>query len=283
MLVVGLLVVVACSSGDGAAGPGQSTTTTGAAVSSARLVERPDWGAVFEDAGIVGTFVLRAVGSDETHVWDAGRADERRLPASTFKILNSMIILETGVLDDVDEIVPWDGVERDVEVWNRDHSLRTGIEVSAVWMYQQLAREVGEDRMREWVARSSYGNADAGGGIDRFWLSGSLRISPLEQLDVLEEMLTGGLPFRAEVVDAVREILIREQGEGWAWSHKTGTALAEERALGWLVGTTESEDGAWVFAMNIDLEAIGGLEGQVDPLVRQHIARRILRSEGALP
>ena len=137
--------------------------------------------------------------------------------------------------------------------------------------------------MSEWVERAAYGNRQIGGGIDQFWLTGDLRISPIEQLDFLERFVTDELPFRPEVVAAVGDILVREQGEGWAWSHKTGTALAEEPQLGWLVGITEHDDRTFVFAMNLDLAPVTDVDTQLDPELRQRLARRILEHEAALP
>ena len=241
------------------------------------------WGPWFEEADVEGTFVLKEVGSDTVQVWNADRATTPRRPASTFKILNSMIILETGTRSDVDETVEWDGVDRGIDVWNQDHSLRTGIEVSAVWMYQQLVREVGETDMQEWIDRTGYGNGDIGGGIDQFWLDGDLRISPLEQVEFLERFALGELPFRPDVTTAVADILVREEGPGWTWMHKTGTALAEDPDLGWLVGVTEHDDRRFVFAMNLDLQPLTEVDTQLDPQVRQRLARRILEAEGALP
>ncbi len=246
------------------------------------MVEQADWAEVFEDERVVGAFAVREVGSGETLVWDPDRVERRRLPASTFKILNSMIILQTAVVGSVDQVVPWDGVEREIETWNRDHSLRSGIEVSAVWLYQALARDVGDDQMGEWVTAAGYGNTDITGGVDQFWLRGALRISPLEQLDFLERMVTGDLPFDAEVVAEVREIIVREQGDGWSWSHKTGTGFDAGPPLGWLVGTTEYDDRTWVFAMNVDLQSTEP-GTPLDPQVRETVSRRILESIGALP
>lgn len=246
------------------------------------IIERGEWGQIFEDENVVGTFAVREVGSGDTFVWDSDRVERRELPASTFKILNSMIILQTGVVADVDELVAWDGVRREIEAWNQDHSLRSGIEVSAVWMYQELARAVGEDRMAEWVTAAGYGNANIAGGIDQFWLRGDMKISPLEQLDFLEQMVAGDLPFDPGVVADVTEIIIREQGDGWSWSHKTGTTPTAQPALGWLVGTTENDDRSWVFAMNVDLESTEP-GTPIDPQVRQTVSRRILEDLGALP
>ncbi len=277
VLVVLAATAAACSASDEVGAPGD------AGPAGPTVVVEDEWGAWFAEADVQGTFVLTEVGTDTVRVWDEVRAAEPRRPASTFKILNSMIILETNTLADVDAIVPWDDVDRGIESWNRDHSLRTGIEVSAVWLYQHLAREIGAPTMGEWVDRAGYGNGDIGGGIDRFWLDGDLRISPLEQVEFLERFVAGGLPFRTDVTEAVADILVREEGPGWRWSHKTGTALTEEPDLGWLVGTTEFDGRRFVFAMNLDLESETSVDTQLDPEVRQRLARRILEAAGALP
>ncbi len=273
-LVAGL-VLAACSSGDETAG-----TSTVPDPERSPAIEQ-----LFADAGVEGTFVARNVDSGESVVANPERAAIPRLPASTFKILNSLVILESGVLDSVDTTVPWDGVEREIDSWNQDHSLRSGIEVSAVWLYQQLAREVGLERMQELIDAVGYGNARVGPSVDDFWLRGDMRISPQEQLDFLEQLYRGDLPFADEHLAAVRDIIVRERGDGWTWSHKTGTALAAEQALGWLVGIAEYDGDAWVFALNLDLGPSddAALDSQIDPQVRQEIARAALVELGALP
>ena len=246
------------------------------------VVEMPEWVAHFERADATGTFALHRLGTGEVLVHDADRTVDAVLPASTFKILNSLIALETGVLATVDELVPWDGVVRPIDAWNVDHSLRTGIEASAVWAYQEIARQVGETRMAEQVDAAGYGNADIAGGIDRFWLDGALRISPIEQLDFLAALMTDDLPFEPDDQAAVRDILVRESGDGWAWGHKTGTALAASPVLGWLVGFVEHADDTWVFAMNLDLGDVE-VDSQIDPQLRQALTRTILEDASALP
>ncbi|MDW3216990.1 MAG: penicillin-binding transpeptidase domain-containing protein [Acidimicrobiales bacterium] len=269
-----VMVLAACAD--------RGTGTAPATGTEPSLVEEPDWANLFEEHGVEGTFVLREIGDTTIRVHDPARARRAEIPASTFKILNSLIALETGVVADVDTAIDWDGVERSVAAWNRDHSLRTGIEVSAVWLYQEIAREVGSVRMAEMVDAADYGNADIGGPIDEFWLRGALRISPVEQIDFLARLVTGDLPFDLAHVDAVREILVRESGPGWVWAHKTGTALAAEPVLGWLVGFTEYEGREWVYAMNLDLGTID-LPEEIEPEVRQLVARSILERAGALP
>ncbi len=290
-LVVVACIVAGCSTSaaeietepDAEVGLSAGTEAAPEVADEASVTERPDWASHFAVEGVVGTFALRHVGTVEIEVYDLARAETRFAPASTFKILNSLIILQTGAIPDVDTELPWDGTDRGIPLWNRDQSLRSAIEVSAVWFYQELAREVGEEDMRTWVSAADYGNADIDGEIDRFWLDGDLRISALEQIDFLTRLVEGDLPFDDDVVQAVREILVRESGDGWAWSHKTGTIMSVIPNRGWLVGIAERADDTWVFALNIDLEPVESAATEIDPQARQRLARAILEAEGALP
>lgn len=247
------------------------------------LEVEPGWDELFEQHGVEGTLVVHRIGGERLAVHNVDRSTMPAIPASTFKVLNSLIALETGVIEDVDEVIPWDGVERSFHAWNQDQTLRSAIEVSAVWAYQDLARRIGEQQMAKHVAATGYGNADIGGGIDEFWLRGDLRISPVEQVDVLTRLMENKLPFSDHHQRDVREILIRDRGDGWVFGHKTGTALSAEPVLGWLVGFTEYDDAVWVFALNLDLGHDATLDGQIDPQVRQQLARASLVQLGALP
>ena len=134
----------------------------------------------FFDLGTEGTFAAYKVDDYLIIASDKVRSGEGKLPASTFKIPNSLIALETGVVQDPDkDVFKWDGVKRDIEAWNKDHTLRSAIAVSAVPVYQEIARRIGQERMQKYVDLFEYGNRDIGGGIDQFWLTGNLRIDPV--------------------------------------------------------------------------------------------------------
>ena len=149
----------------------------------------------FTDEGTAGTFVGYKVDEDLVIASDKDRSGQAMLPASTFKIPNSVIALETGVVGDPDkDIFKWDGVVRSIEAWNRDHTLRSAIAASAVPVYQEIARRIGADRMQKFVDLFGYGNRDIGGGIDQFWLTGNLRISPIQQIDFVDRLRRGKLP-----------------------------------------------------------------------------------------
>ena len=106
---------------------------------------------IFDSNSVKGTFLLYDFKNDTTLVFNEDRTEKGFLPASTFKIINSMIALETEVIKDEEEIIKWDGQKRFAKAWNKDHSLRSGIKYSVVWFYQELARRIGEERMQYFV------------------------------------------------------------------------------------------------------------------------------------
>ena len=209
----------------------------------------------FTDAGTAGTFVGYKVDDYMIIASDKDRSGEGKLPASTFKIPNSLIALETGVVQDPDkDVFPWDGVKRPIEAWNKDHTLRSAIAVSAVPVYQEIARRIGEERMQHYVDLFDYGNRDIGGGIDQFWLSGALRIDPIEQIDFVDRLRRRALPISKRSQDVVCDILpVIKVGESII-RVKSGLLGAErgEPSLGWMVGWAEKGDAHTVFALNMD-------------------------------
>jgi len=210
----------------------------------------------FTPFGAEGAFVLYDPAADWYLVHDAERSRRRFLPASTFKILNSLIALETGALADEHEIIPWDGVDRG-DWWNGDQAMTRAFQRSSVWFYQEVARRVGEDRMREWVERVGYGNMDIGGGIERFWLDGDLRISAEEQIQLLRRLHGGALPFSDRSMEIVRRVMLLEEGDGYVLRGKTGWARHDGINCGWLVGWLEREGETHFFATQIESDAEG--------------------------
>lgn len=235
-----------------------------------------DIGRRFRSRSIDGAFLLHAVHDDTWLVHDSARADQGFLPASTFKIPNSLIALETAVIRDENEILKWDGVKRDVEAWNQDHCMRTAIAVSAVWFYQELARRIGEKRMREWVERIGYGNRDTSGQIGMFWLTGGLRITPRQQVEFVQRLYADELPFSERSRRIVKDILVLERTDAYVLRGKTGFAAPGGVGVGWFVGWVERGSRAWVFASNVAMK-----EG-VDIALRKSLALEILADLGLI-
>ncbi|MGM7721638.1 class D beta-lactamase [Metabacillus sp. Hm71] len=201
--------------------------------------------------GKEGTMVLKNLKNNKVYVYNKERSTERFTPESTFKIANALIGLETSAVRDEYEVKRWDGVKREFENWNRDHTLASAMRESAIWFYQDLARTIGEDKMKEYVSKMSYGNQDLSGGIDMFWLDSSLKISAIEQVDFMEKLVSEELPFTEKYQKTVKRMMIQDEQDDYILHGKTGTRLSD-LGLGWYVGFIENEKGTWAFAVNIN-------------------------------
>ena len=205
-----------------------------------------------------GSAVILDLNSSKQTVFGL-HVDERLNPCSTFKVLSSMIALDSGVIKDENETIPWDGVVREYPAWNQDHSMRSAIAVSAVWFYQELARRIGAKRMQENVNKVHYGNADTSHTLINFWLGGgSLKISPSEQVDFLSKLMKDQLPFSKRAIHTVKDIMTLKKDEGYQLAGKTGSC----NSVGWFVGFIKQDNTTRVFAFNIKGDGANGNEAK---------------------
>jgi beta-lactamase class D len=246
----------------------------------------PEWSSEFSSRGLVGTALIYVEANHQYLVFDPKRAQTPYLPASTFKICNALIGLETGAVADEHAVTKWDGVKRSNDKWNRDTDLAAGMRYSTVWFYQAMARRIGMARMQEWITRLDYGNRNIGGGIDQFWLSGALRISAAQQIDFLRRLAAGTLPLSAGTQETVRRITIMDSAPDYVLHAKTGWGHADgdKSDIGWYVGWVERNGQRWFFALNMDLPSYDnpGSVAENGPK-REAIVRALLTQAGALP
>jgi beta-lactamase class D len=208
-----------------------------------------------------GAFVLYDLKRDRYLRHDEARCRERFSPFSTFKIANSLIGLESGVIADAEFVIKWDekkypAFDRDVlpfSAWWQDQTLRTAFRRSVVWYYRELALRVGERRMKEHVRKLHYGNEDASGPLNGFWLRSSLKISADEQVEFLKRLYKGELPVSKRSTAIVKEIMTLEETPDYRLSGKTGGGpLGDDRYLGWFVGYVETKGNTYFFATEIE-------------------------------
>ena len=214
-------------------------------------------------------------------------------PASTFKIPHAIAALDSGVIKGADEIIPYDGSPRDYEVWRRDHTLASAMRYSVVWYFQEVAKRLGMGREEFYLRRLRYGNADPSSGLTTFWLGGSLRISPIEQMTFLRRLYYNELPVGDAAMRTVREILVQPAGvivnaagehpfdapwpAGSVVSAKTGsTSFDTNRAVRWIVGRVERDGHAWLFVSCVTGPA------ELDGMAAVDLAARELRQAGVL-
>lgn len=232
----------------------------------------------FREAGLNGTIVVMDAHTGAWTSADSRRAFVPYLPASTFKIPNTLIALETGVARDENQPYAWDHKRRGLPGWDEDQTLSSAFRNSVVWVYQGIARDVGNEQMQQYLRAFRYGNARITPAIDRFWLEGDLRITAVEQVDFLRRFAEGKLPLSAHTIEVGRKVMLREHTAHYSLFWKTGLTggMAPQPDIGWFVGWIERDEGRVYFALNADVP-----KPALWP-AREAVARRVLASMGYL-
>lgn len=233
-----------------------------AKINAADLVVKEDLAKYFTGF-TTGTFVMYDEANDKYIVFNESQSIKRLSPCSTFKIYNSIIGLETGVLDqeDVYTLFKWNGKQYTFPAWNHDQTLASATRDSVVWYFQELASRIGIEKMQANLDAIGYGNRDISGGLTTFWLDSSLQISAREQVDLLRKLYAGKLPVSTQNVDIVKKNITLLENDDVRFMGKTGSGFQNNKwILGWFVGCVEKQGNRYFFATNIQAPdgAIGG-------------------------
>lgn len=210
------------------------------------ILTQNQWGDIFKKYRIDSAcFELGDNTHDQILLYNLERCSRRFSPASTFKIVNSLIALETSVAPDEDLIIKWDGVVRRPE-WNKDMNMREAMKVSCVPYYQELARRIGKVEMQNWLDTIRYGNKNTNGALDMFWLNDSLLISPDEQVGLMKKLYFDKLPMSQRSQRIVRSLMLQEDSSHYKLFYKTGTSFdsndPKHITTAWMVGFVERKE-----------------------------------------
>jgi beta-lactamase class D len=223
-----------------------------------------------------GIFLLLDLKTNKLIEYRGLSKDTMLIPASTFKIPNSLIGLETGILKNEMSEFKWNGTTYQYQAWNKDQNLREAFQNSTVWYFQELARKIGEKHMKKYLAQFNYGNQNIGGGIDQFWLSGDLRISPLQQLEFLKAMWNEKLNISKKTTKTMKDVFLVEKRGGATLYAKTGWGFTDGNDIGWYMGVVENEKSTYLF-----VHALMSKDARLELFgeARKSIARRILNEK----
>lgn len=239
---------------------------------ASETVERTDLADIFQ--GFDGTFIMYDEGADRYTVFNKALSETRLPPCSTFKVFHALIGLDSGVLDrdDARTLMKWNGKPSSIAAWNHDQTLASAMRHSVVWYFQRVATGIGEERMQRGLDRIGYGNRDISGGLTRFWLQSSLKISPREQVGLLRALFNGSLPFAAEDIAVVKRDITLSSGKGLRFMGKTGSGSddADRGIIGWFVGGVETPHNRWSFAVNIQGPDASGVRARASPKRRSN-------------
>jgi beta-lactamase class D len=231
----------------------------------------------FDEFRVEGTFAMYDNSRGQHLIYNLKRDTIAYTPASTFKIVNALIGLQTGRVTSDSSVIPWDGITRSNPEWNKDLSLYDAFRVSAVPHFQWLARSIGRDTMQRWIDSVRYGNQKIGPRVDSFWLDNSLKISADAQVWLVKMLYFRQLPFRQSVQDQVKRMMIRENNTTYQLAYKTGWGQTPQgNELGWVAGWIEENKHVYFFAMNLESP-----DHQIDMVnVREKILKNILTDLG---
>jgi len=231
----------------------------------------------FDENKVDGSFTMFNNQDGQVTVYNMKYDTMRFLPASTFKIFNSLVGLQTGIITDEKMVIKWDGVKRWNADWNKDMNMAEAFKVSNVAYYQEVARRIGKDTMQQWIDSIGYGNKNISGAIDSFWLNNTLKISPDEQLGFVKKLYFDQLPFRKSVQQMVRDVMLQESNTAYQLSYKTGWGFGEDgNAIGWVAGWIEENKHVYFFVTFVKAPV-----KEIDmKTVRLNITKGILKQYG---
>jgi len=233
----------------------------------------------FDAKNVDGCFTMLNNKDGSVMVYNMTLDTMRFTPASSFKIVNSLIALETGIAPNDSLVIPWDGVKRWRPEWNKSMNMREAFKTSNVGYYQEIARRIGMDTMKNWIDSLGYGNKNIGQYVDSFWLNNDLKISPDEQLGLMKRLYFDQLPFRKSVMETVKNMMIQEDNTLYKLSYKTGWGFDEQKNnIGWIVGYIEENRHVYFF-----VTLVKSPDPKIDMTkVRLDITKDILKELGFL-
>ncbi len=214
----------------------------------------------FDEHKVEGCFALMNNATGKFTVYNLSRyRDSSYLPASTFKIVNSLIGLQTGKIVNDSMVIKWDGVKRWKDDWNRDLTMYEAFRVSSLPYYQEVARRIGKDTMQRWLDSLKYGAKLATDkvviktAIDSFWIDNSIKVTPDQQLGLVKRLYFDQLPFFKTYQEMVKRAMLFENNTNYRMGYKTGWGTTENgHALGWIVGWIEENNHPYFFVLNIE-------------------------------
>ncbi|UNJ81231.1 BlaR1 family beta-lactam sensor/signal transducer (plasmid) [Bacillus sp. CMF21] len=220
-------------------------------------VVNKDYNSIFGEYS--GSFVLYDTKTKKHTIYNKEESTTRYAPASTYKIFSALFALESGIITSNNSQMTWDGTQQPYEEWNRDQDLFSAMGSSVTWYFQSLDQQMGKRKLQNYYEQINYGNGDLSGNISNYWIDESLKISPVEQVEILKKFYYNEFAFVPANIQTVKDSLLLEESNGNLLSGKTGTLdLNGEFIEGWFVGYVETIDNTFFFAVHIQGEKQAG-------------------------
>ncbi|MEY8392699.1 BlaR1 family beta-lactam sensor/signal transducer [Lachnospiraceae bacterium 45-W7] len=207
-------------------------------------------------SGYEGSFVLYDLKGDTWSIYDMDHATLRTAPNSTYKIYDALFGLEEGIITPEASFMTWNGTDYPFEAWNADQDLYSAMESSVNWYFQEIDGQIGTSALRNYVKKIRYGNENINSDLSSYWMQGALKISPIEQVELLKDLYNNDFGFTPENVNTVKDSICLYSSDDRSFYGKTGTGRIDGQDVnGWFVGFVENEGNTYFFATNIQNNA----------------------------
>lgn len=212
-----------------------------------------EFGEILDSLKIKGSVLILDFQKDIYYSNDFIWAKAGHLPASTFKIPNSIIALETGVVKSDSVVFKWNGEKRSQKAWEQDLTFKKAFQVSCVPCYQEIARKIGLKRMKSYLKKLDYNTMVFNENtLDNFWLEGESKISQIQQIDFLKKLYFSELSISKRTETIMKDIMEIENTDQYILRGKTGWGFNNKIDNGWIVGYIEKDKKVYFFATNIE-------------------------------
>ncbi|MDT0608159.1 class D beta-lactamase [Croceitalea rosinachiae] len=264
-----LIILVSCS--------GRKTKSEGKIKKeSEQKVEVSDFQTIIDSAGIMGSVLIYDLKGDKYYSNSFHLAKRGNLPASTFKITNSIIALETGTVENDSTVLKWRGEKRGLKIWEQDLIFRDAFHYSCVPCYQKVARKIGEKKMNNFLNKLEYGKMKVDStNVDLFWLEGESRISQFQQIDFLKRLYQSELPISERTETIIKRMIVIEDVDNYKLSGKTGWSIRNGNNNGWFVGYIETRNRTYFFATNVEPKQ--QFDMNIFPTIRKDVTFKALK------
>ena len=220
------------------------------------LYAQLDLGTPFKNCHVNGSITIYDSKRQQWIFSDSVDAQRETLPASTFKVINLLIALETNVIHDENDVVKWVGKIDTMfygyrpEIY-RDMTVKEAFEQSAGWVFTELAKRIGREKYHQYLTKCHYGNRKLSEIDTDFWNFSLFGVSPTNQISFLRDIYADKAPFSKRNLSILKRVMITEKGENYTLRSKTGWTRYGGNDTGWWVGYVESKGDTYFFATRL--------------------------------
>ncbi|HDB6255203.1 TPA: beta-lactam sensor/signal transducer BlaR1 [Staphylococcus aureus] len=222
-----------------------------------------------------GSFVMYSMKKDKYYIYNEKESRKRYSPDSTYKIYLALFGLDRHIISDKNSRMSWNHNHYPFDSWNKDQDLNTAIQNSVNWYFERISNQLSKNYTSDQLKQLNYGNKNLG-SYKAYWLEDSLKISNLEQVIVLKNMMEQNNHFSKNEKKQLSSSLLIRKNENYELYGKTGTGIVNGKYNnGWFVGYVITNHDKYYFSTHLSDEKASGENAKL-------INEKILKEMGVL-